>query len=78
MPRKLDLTGQKFGEFTAILISGYRDTTGRICWDCICSCGSITTVRVGYLTAGRTKRCMACKIKELVSLNKRRKGRKGK
>jgi HNH endonuclease len=48
--RKIDLTGQVFGELTAVRRIGCE-------WVCQCSCGKETTVRTGLLRNGNTKAC---------------------
>ena len=49
--RRIDLTGQKFGDLTAINYAG----DGK--WNCQCSCGKTTTVATGALRSGGTKSC---------------------
>lgn len=54
-----DLTGQSFGELTAL----FSDTVardGQRVWHCKCSCGKEIDVRAGALRSGKTKSC-GCK-----------------
>ena len=54
-----DLTGQTFGELTAL----FSDTVakdGQRIWHCRCSCGKEIDVRAGALRSGKTKSC-GCK-----------------
>ena len=50
--RRIDLTGQKFGELT---VTGYADRKGH--WACQCSCGKTTAVHSRNLRIGKTKSC---------------------
>lgn len=53
-PQYTDITGQIFGELTAIRhIEGSNPTE----WECLCSCGSKTIVRAGNLFSGHTRSC---------------------
>lgn len=61
MPRKKDLTGQKFGQLTVLQSHG-ANKDGRGIWLCQCSCGKMTVVSTNKLTGGQTKSC-GCAIK---------------
>ena len=50
-----DLTGQKFGELTAIKIVD-STPSGKI-WECLCSCGNKTNVLSARLISGKTRSC---------------------
>lgn len=52
---KIVLTGQRFGEWTAV------SYVGRGMWNCVCSCGTTRTISVTALNNGTTKSC-GCKI----------------
>lgn len=54
-----DLTGQTFGELTALRSDEVAKDGQRI-WVCKCSCGEITNVRAGALRSGNTQSC-GCK-----------------
>lgn len=62
MPKKLDLTGQKFGRLIAIK-EGPRNNAGRTTWICKCECGTEKTVLTTQLTSGNTQSC-GCLQKE--------------
>lgn len=62
MPKKLDLTGQKFGRLTVIEEVG-RDIHGNTKWRCKCECGGEIIVYAGNLRKGYTKSC-GCLRKE--------------
>lgn len=54
MPAFNDLTGQKFGRLTAVLVDR---TTSRIRWICLCSCGNEVSVSASKLRDGNTQSC---------------------
>lgn len=61
-PRKdyKNITGQKFGRFTAIELAGYRYQRGgnrELYWKCVCECGEIRFIRTGALTSGDATSC---------------------
>lgn len=59
MSTLIDLTGQKFGEWTVLGI-GEKDKHGNVCWICKCSCDSIHTVRGAELRSNRSRGCHLC------------------
>lgn len=58
--RRIDLTGQVFGDLTVIKLSDRRNKYNTLLWECVCSCGSTTYVEGGSLRAGYYKSC-GCK-----------------
>ena len=56
MKKQLDLTGQKFGELTAIAPTGRRGYNGEY-WLCVCSCGNMKEAMDYDLRSGRIKFC---------------------
>ena len=62
MPKKLDLTNQRFGRLIAIK-EGPRNSAGRTTWICKCDCGNEKTVLTTQLTGGKTLSC-GCLQKE--------------
>lgn len=56
MPKKIDLTGQRFGKLTVIKEHPERKG-GRICWECKCDCGNMTIVKGLSLKNGDTRSC---------------------
>jgi len=57
--RVIDLTGQKFGQWT--VLSRTHNIKSKISWYCQCSCGKIYIVEGGRLKNGRSTRCMECR-----------------
>lgn len=62
MPKKLDLTNQRFGRLTVIK-EGPRNNAGRTTWICKCDCGNEKTILTTQLTSGKTQSC-GCLQKE--------------
>lgn len=62
MSKFIDLTGKKFNRLTVIKrAENSRDNKAQ--WECVCTCGNITTVRATCLKSGSTKSC-GCLNKE--------------
>ena len=55
MPKRLDLTGMKYGKLTVLKYAGKAGPKNL--WRCQCSCGTIVDVRVGNLQSGRAQSC---------------------
>lgn len=65
MARKvIDLTGQRFGNFTVIKRSEEKDTDNQIKWLCQCDCEKFDIVRGYNLRNGISKSCGCLKTKE--------------
>jgi len=64
MPRLIDLTGKKFGNFTVVSLSSNRNR--RVHWRCLCACGKGKDVSGSALRSGNTKSC-GCLKAELIS-----------
>ncbi|MBP1907056.1 hypothetical protein J2Z32_003721 [Paenibacillus turicensis] len=60
MPKRFDLTGQIFGELTAIRLADDLHGFKSLPWECKCTCGKTTYVLTGSLRAGMYKSC-GCK-----------------
>lgn len=56
MPKKIDLTGKRFGRLIVLNENPIRKNQ-KIQWDCICDCGNLTTVKGQCLKNGETKSC---------------------
>ena len=56
MPKKKDLTGQKFGRLTVIKEQG-RNKNKKVLWLCRCECGTEIVVIAQSLTSGATLSC---------------------
>lgn len=64
MSKKIDLTGQEFGEWL-VLKEAERDKWGGDLWFCGCSCGTERIVNGSSLRQKRSKSCGCFKIKRL-------------
>lgn len=70
--KTIDITGQRFGELTAIRFD-HRGNTGRDkphYWVFRCDCGNEIIARKNAVTSGNTCRCKECSSKRLSLLNK--------
>lgn len=68
MPRKIDLTGQRFGRLTVMYEAEPKYTSGgnrKVAWHCKCDCGNEKDVASGDLKSGHTQSC-GCYNKEIV------------
>ena len=64
MAKQKDITGQRFGNLTAISFIGYSNgTIKKRMWLCKCDCGNQKTVILERLTSGNTSSC-GCLRKE--------------
>lgn len=59
MSKKLNLTGQKFGELTVIRTA--PNIKNKTAWLCSCDCGGKRIVRTKDLRAGKVTSCGSCK-----------------
>src|SRR5712675_2993981 len=58
MPRYVeDLTGRRFGKLKVIDISGGRDSSNQIMWECKCDCGEELDVAGHSLRSHNTRSC---------------------
>ena len=55
MPRKMDLTGQRFGKLTVLRPA--ENIGSRTAWVCRCDCGREIALRSSALRSGNTKSC---------------------
>ena len=62
MPKRLDLTGKRFGKLVATAPYAKTKKYGWK-WLCQCDCGRQTIHRVDHLTSGHTRSCGCEKIK---------------
>lgn len=58
MPKKIDISGNKYGDWLVI-----GRLVGSI-WQCRCSCGAEVAVAGNMLTLGKSTRCKACASKK--------------
>jgi hypothetical protein len=63
MPKRIDLTGQRFGRLLALRPS-HTDKRGKWHWLCRCDCGASHTVSMGCLRQGDSRSC-GCLQREL-------------
>jgi hypothetical protein len=56
VPRRKDLTGMKFGEWTVLGYS-HTDSNWHAYWNCVCSCGVRKKVQGRTLVSGDSKSC---------------------
>lgn len=63
-PKTHDLTGNKYGQLTAIRYKGRRKR--QTIWQCKCDCGKIANYQASNLTAGKTTRCANCQYEDKV------------
>ena len=66
MPRKIDLTNQKFNKLTVIKETSQRNASGSILWECQCECGNKTLASGTELKRGHKKSC-GCLQKEIIA-----------
>lgn len=57
MPRKRDLTGQKYGKLTPLYEAAMLIKKGTYMWHCSCECSGSKLVSVNDLTSGNVKSC---------------------
>lgn len=62
MPKKIDLSGQRFFRLTAIREHGYRNK--KVWWWCRCDCGVEKEVAAATLRQGKAKSCGCWKAEE--------------
>ena len=63
MPKKIDLTGQRFNRLVVIREYG-RVENGEVAWLCRCDCGNEVVVTSGHLRSGHSQSC-GCLRREL-------------
>jgi hypothetical protein len=64
-----DLTGKKFGRWTAIKQDG-RSNAGGVLWLCRCDCGNKSTVSAWHLRSGKSKSCGCLQRECVAKINK--------
>lgn len=58
--KRIDLTGQQFGDLTVIKLSDKRGSNNTLLWECKCRCGNTTHIQGYSLINGHYKSC-GCK-----------------
>ena len=66
MPKKIDLTGQRFGRLVVIREYG-RDKCGKVLWLCRCDCGAEVVIRGYHLRSESIKSCGCLSREQTVS-----------
>ena len=61
MPKRIDITGQKFGRLTAIRYD-HTNAEKKAVWECLCDCGKTHFVKAKDLRSGNTKSCGCAKV----------------
>lgn len=61
--RKMDITGNRYGNLTALYPTGKASSSGSMLWRCRCDCGNEVNVSVSDLNKGNNKSCGCLKIK---------------
>lgn len=70
MPRKVDLTGYRFGRLV-VVAEAPRSNAGLTRWSCRCDCGKSSVVHAGSLRAGHTRSCGCLKVEETIRTGER-------
>lgn len=68
MPKRLNLTDQKFHRLTVVSFS-HINKSGESYWHCLCECGTIRIIRGIDIKRGHTKSC-GCLFKEVMKVVK--------
>lgn len=68
MPKRKDITGQRFGYLVAVSPS-HLNKYKHLLWTFLCDCGKYKEIPIQSVTNGRTKSC-GCKQKELQNIHK--------
>lgn len=71
MPKKIDLTGQKFGKLTVLKEAPRENTKQPIKWICECECGNQVQVRTTDLRNGHSSSCGKCRQRKINMLGQR-------
>ncbi|WP_274853290.1 AP2 domain-containing protein [Bacillus methanolicus] len=58
--KRIDLTGQQFGDLVVVRLSDKRGNNNTLLWECRCACGNTIFVTGASLRAGHYKSC-GCK-----------------
>ena len=72
MPKKIDLTGHRFGRLVVLEKTNRQNSQGAQYWKCQCDCGNIVEVITASLNNGHTTSC-GCYAKSAEAKIKRRK-----
>jgi hypothetical protein len=67
MPKRLDISGQRFGRLVAVEDAGALK--GQRLWRCQCDCGSEHVVRLRALMGGHTRSCGCLNLEKILARN---------
>lgn len=73
MPKRVDITNEKYGKLTAIKYS-HTNKGKKAVWECKCDCGNVHYATAKDLRSGNTKSCGCAKM-EMIRLLKYKDGR---
>lgn len=68
MPKRLDLSGEKYGRLTVTEYS-HQNNHGKSIWKCLCECGTEVSVVGAGLKRGHTTSCGCTKTDNMVAYN---------
>lgn len=68
MPKRTDLTGQRFGRLV-VKSYAYTDSSKKAIWVCMCDCGKNCEVRANDLLRGKTNSCGCLKRDTRITMN---------
>lgn len=60
MPKKKDITGQRFNKLVVLKETNERASNGSILWECKCDCGNIILTTGSELRSGKRVSCGKC------------------
>lgn len=76
MPKRKDITNQKFGRLTAIKDVG-KDKSGHRLWECVCECGTVKVFSISHLMSGSIRSCGCLRTERNIKYNKETKTKHG-
>lgn len=65
MPKKIDLTGQRYGKLVVLSENPKRDRSGSVKWNCLCDCGNETVTSAQAMRSGHTSSCGCHRLDQL-------------
>ena len=74
MGAAIDLTGKRFGRWTVVKLSPFRNSVGHRQWNCVCDCGTKGLIPRANLTSGASVSCGCYKIERQTKHGHARRG----
>ena len=71
LSRAMDITGQRFGQLTALYPTTERDQKHSVLWHCRCDCGNEVDISYGNLVYGNYKSCGCLRAENQKRINSR-------